>query len=74
LIAWFRIISVSQDGVGREAVELQPKALHATVHEIDAASFREIPPVEGLGLLRRLAYFPVTEAPGEDEALSTVES
>jgi DNA-binding MarR family transcriptional regulator len=59
--------------VTRRGARLAPRAIDV-VQEIDAAFFREIPPVEGLGLLRRLARFPVTAAPGEDEALCTVEA
>ena len=59
--------------VTRRGARLAPRAIDV-VQEIDAAFFREIPPVEGLGLLRRLARFPVTAAPGEDEALRTVEA
>jgi DNA-binding MarR family transcriptional regulator len=59
--------------VTRRGARLAPRAIDV-VQEIDAAFFREIPPVEGLGLLRQLARFPVTAAPGEDEALRTVEA
>jgi DNA-binding MarR family transcriptional regulator len=59
--------------VTRRGATLAPRAI-VVVQEIDAAFFREIPPVEGLDLLRQLAHFPVTAAPGEDEALRTVEA
>lgn len=59
--------------VTRRGTRLAPRAI-GIVQEIDAAFFREIPPTEGLGLLRQLARVPVTPAPGEDEALRTVEA
>jgi DNA-binding MarR family transcriptional regulator len=59
--------------VTRRGARIAPRAIDV-VQEIDAAFFREIPPVEGLRLLRQLARFPVTAAPGEDEALRTVEA
>jgi DNA-binding MarR family transcriptional regulator len=59
--------------VTRRGARLAPRAIDV-VQEIDAAFFREIPLVEGLGLLRQLARFPVTAATGEDEALRTVEA
>jgi DNA-binding MarR family transcriptional regulator len=59
--------------VTRRGARLAPRAIDV-VQEIDAAFFREIPPVEGLGLLRQLARFPLTAAPGEDEALRTVDA
>lgn len=59
--------------VTRRGARLAPRAIDV-VQEIDAAFFREMPPVEGLGLLRQLARFPVTAALGEDEALRTVEA
>jgi DNA-binding MarR family transcriptional regulator len=59
--------------VTRRGVRLAPRAIDV-VQEIDAAFFREIPPVEGLGLLRQLARFPVTAAPGQDETVRTVEA
>jgi DNA-binding MarR family transcriptional regulator len=58
--------------VTRRGARLAPRAIDV-VQEIDAAFSREIPLVEGLGLLRQLA-FPVTAASGEDEALRTVEA
>jgi DNA-binding MarR family transcriptional regulator len=59
--------------VTRRGARLAPRAIDV-VQEIDAAFFREIPDVEGLDLLRQLARFPVTAAPGEDEALRPVEA
>jgi DNA-binding MarR family transcriptional regulator len=59
--------------VTRRGARLAPRAIDV-VQETDAAFFREIPPAEGLGLLRQLARFPVTAAPGEDEALRTVDA
>lgn len=50
--------------VTRRGARLAPRAIDV-VQEIDAAFFREIPPVEGLGLLRELARFPLTAATGK---------
>jgi len=59
--------------VTRRGARLAPRAIDV-VQEIDAAFFWEIPPIEGLSLLRQLARFTVTAAPGEDEALRRVEA